>query len=48
MASRTLGKFVYSRIQTNTLRNIRSVGSVLRLYSTPATGTQGKAFIRLF
>lgn len=41
MATRTLGKLIYSTLQANTSKNIKTFAPVLRLYSTPATGTQG-------
>lgn len=46
MVIRTLGKFIYSTVQNNTTKNLRCVTPVLRLYSTPATGTQGMLFIQ--
>lgn len=45
MATRTLGKLIYSTIQANTLKNIKYVGPVLRLYGTPASQKKGETFI---
>lgn len=48
MASRTLGKLICSSIKGYPSKNIRNVAPILRLYSTPATGTQGKTLNILY